>query len=236
MAMGGTAPVVVAGLLVELRSGIGTTGVALALVLAVAAAAVLGGTLAGVVAAISAALSFDFFHTRPYLSLAMDTHRDVTSTTCMLVSGIGVALLAGTAQSNRARWRTSRAAIEQLRNISGLVATGSSSPDILLSAQSELTTLLDLRSCRFETPPFETVLPLVERNGAIAGTSAHRYSGREFELPRATVALPVLTRGMVVGRFVLEPTPGRGVGLEHRVVAVAIADQVGAAFVPQRST
>ena len=36
-----------------------------------------------------------------------------------------------------------------------------------------------------------------------------------------------------LGRFVLEPTPGVGVPLERRVVAVALADQVGAVLVPR---
>ena len=35
--------------------------------------------------------------------------------------------------------------------------------------------------------------------------------------------------GRVEGRFVLTPTPGYPVSLERRVVAIAIADQVGAA-------
>jgi hypothetical protein len=34
--------------------------------------------------------------------------------------------------------------------------------------------------------------------------------------------------GRKLGRFVLRPTPGVGVTLEQQVVAVAIADQVGA--------
>ncbi len=42
--------------------------------------------------------------------------------------------------------------------------------------------------------------------------------------------MPVLARGQQIGRFVLDPAPGAGVSLESRVVAVAIADQVGAAL------
>ena len=41
----------------------------------------------------------------------------------------------------------------------------------------------------------------------------------------------MLGRGNVLGRFVLVPQPDTVVSLEQRVVAVAIADQVGAALV-----
>ena len=41
----------------------------------------------------------------------------------------------------------------------------------------------------------------------------------------------MLGRGNVLGRFVLVPQPNSVVTLEQRVVAVAIADQVGAALV-----
>ncbi len=40
--------------------------------------------------------------------------------------------------------------------------------------------------------------------------------------------LPVVGEGREIARFVLEPDPERGVSLEERVVAVAMADQLGA--------
>ena len=45
----------------------------------------------------------------------------------------------------------------------------------------------------------------------------------------------MLARGRPVGRFVLVPTPGTGVSLERRIVAVALADQAGAALTAERS-
>jgi hypothetical protein len=44
------------------------------------------------------------------------------------------------------------------------------------------------------------------------------------------IALPVLSRGQVVGRFVLDFGPGASATLEQRVVAIALADQVGASL------
>lgn len=48
------------------------------------------------------------------------------------------------------------------------------------------------------------------------------------ELPPGGAELQVLSRGQPVGRFVLLPAPGGTLSLEQRVVAVALADQVGA--------
>jgi hypothetical protein len=52
-------------------------------------------------------------------------------------------------------------------------------------------------------------------------------------LPGPELELLVRSRGQTQGRFVLKPTPGYPVELQRRVVAVAIADQVGAAVRPQ---
>jgi hypothetical protein len=46
-------------------------------------------------------------------------------------------------------------------------------------------------------------------------------------LPGPEIELIVQSQGRRMGRFVMTPTPGYEVSLERRVVAVAIADQVG---------
>ena len=40
----------------------------------------------------------------------------------------------------------------------------------------------------------------------------------------------MLSRGQIVGRFLLDFGPGAGATLEQRVVAIALADQVGASL------
>ena len=51
-------------------------------------------------------------------------------------------------------------------------------------------------------------------------------------LPGSEIELVVQSQGHTLGRFVMTPTPGYEVSLERRVVAVAIADQVGASLRP----
>ena len=99
--------------------------------------------------------------------------------------------------------------------------------------------MLTLKESRFEAMPFSFTahLPRLGRNGAIElqpqmrfGVKADGRSG--FELPAEGVELPVLARGQQIGRFVLIPTPGTPTTLEERMVAVAIADQVAAVWLP----
>ena len=94
VALGGAAPIVVAAALVALRDHLLNANVALVLVLVVVLAAVGGGRSAGAVAAVSAALSFNFFHTVPYLTLEIDSADDVETTLLLLAVGLAVGQLA----------------------------------------------------------------------------------------------------------------------------------------------
>jgi K+-sensing histidine kinase KdpD len=230
MAIGAIGPIVVAGALVGIRDSIANADVALLLVLVVVLAAVTGGWQAGAVGAAVAALSFDFFHTKPYLSLTIDSRDDTVTAALLLLVGISVGLLAGRARDARAAARTSSSEIDRIHRVAELAAHGASGEDVLLSAQDELRELLGLEHCRFEAPSTLRTLATVERNGTVTGTTVRHYAQGELELPREGAELPVLARGQQIGRFVLEPRAGVGVSLEQRMVAVAIADQVGAAL------
>lgn len=228
----GLAPIAVAALLVPLRDAVDNTNVALGLVLVVLAAALTGGRTAGGVAAVSSVLAFDFFHTRPYLSLTIDSTDDLVTTALLLPVGL---LVGGVSARGRRARRAAGAAADQLHRVhrlAELTAGGAASRVVLEQAQRELVALLGLRDAHFEAPPYEDVdLPVIERGGAVT-TDRHRYTLDGFELPPDGVVLPVLARGRPVGRFVLVPTPGTGASLERRIVAVALADQAGAALGP----
>ena len=94
IAIGGAAPIAVAAALVSLRDHMLNANVALVLVLVVVLAAVGGGRSAGAAAAVSAALSFNFFHTVPYLTLEIDSADDVETTLLLLAVGLAVGQLA----------------------------------------------------------------------------------------------------------------------------------------------
>ncbi|MGH9119771.1 MAG: hypothetical protein ACRD0A_18425 [Acidimicrobiales bacterium] len=132
--------------------------------------------------------------------------------------------------SAAARAEAGRSEIASIHRVAEMAAQGREAADVIAAAQQELTELLGLRNCRFEAPPFSLPRPRLERSGTISGQTHRRVAGRGFELPEEGVELPVLAHGQRVGRFVLDPSSGAGVTLEQRVVAVAIADQVGAAL------
>jgi Domain of unknown function (DUF4118) len=230
MAIGAIGPILLAGALVGIRDSIAAADVALLLVLVVVLAAVTGGWQAGAIGAVVAALSFDFFFTKPYLSLTIDSRDDVETALLLLVVGVSVGALAGRARDARAAAKHSSSEIDRIHRVAELAARGATGEEVLLRAQEELAELLDLESCRFEAPPYLRPLATIERNGTVTGTSVRHFARGELELPREGAELPVLARGQQIGRFVLEPQAGAGVSLERRLVAVAIADQVGAAL------
>ena len=207
-AMGGLAPIVVAGALVGVRGEILASTVALLLMVVVVAVAAVGGRGAGAIAALTAALSFDFFHTRPYLSLSIVSRDDVETAALLLVAGLIVGTLAGRSGRARQSAAASKSEIRRIHRLAELVASGESPIDVISACQAELTALLELRACHFEAPPFDLSLPRLERSGGISGASArdagrHRY--RDDRRRRQRVLLggrPAIAR--------VAPGPGRG--------------------------
>jgi hypothetical protein len=228
VALGSAAPILVAAALVSVRAHMLNANVALILVLVVVAAAVGGGRAAGAAAAVSAALSFNFFHTEPYLTLEIASADDVETTLLLLAVGLAVGQLAS---YRRHPLLTGERPADEIRRIHRVATVGEpgrhTSADMIMVAQTELSELLRLRSCQFEAFPFAHPLPRMERTGVVA---VMEYRGPDvgFALPADGTELPVQGRGHVLGRFVLVPQPNTAVTLEQRVVAVAIADQVGA--------
>lgn len=229
LAIGGLAPVAVAAALVGARSHIQNTNVALILVVVVVAAAAIGGRAAGACSAVVSALSFIFFHTEPYLRLSIDSADDVETTVLLLIVGLLVGDLTARAVRARASAAGSSLDIRRIHRVAERASRGEEAARVLEAAQGELIELLTLQSCRFEAQPVPVDLPRLERSGHL-DMKVWRFRDEGFELPPEGVELPVYGRGQQLGRFVLEPTIGVGVSLEQRVVAVAIADQVGAAL------
>ena len=225
--VGGLAPVAAAAALVALRGAMASTNVALVLVAFVVFIAAAGGPAAGATAAVSAALSFEFFHTRPYLHLRIASGDDVETTLLLLVVALVVGHVAATGRRARRSAVATYEEIKGLHRVAELGAQGERPPGVIVAAQGELTALLRLRGCRFEAPPFSSSLERLEHSGALPA-HGYRFQKGGFELPREGIELRVLGRGQLLGRFVLDPTPGTPVALERRVVAVAIADAVGA--------
>jgi hypothetical protein len=229
------APLGVAGLLTAFRTSFANSAAAVILVGVVVAVAAIGSRVAGFVAACSAALWFDFFLTRPYERLSIAGRSDIETAVCLLLVGIAVTELAARRRHHFAVATEESGYVSDLYEISELAAGSTPSAELVDRACERLSSLLFLRSCRFERGTSEGPLRRIESDGSVRLGSVG-WGAQTMGLPGKELELPVRSRGRSVGRFILEPTPGLPVSLERRVVAVAIADQVGAALSLERGT
>src|ERR1041385_1513154 len=85
IALGGLAPILAGAALVLVRGHVASANIALVLGIIVVAAGSMGGRAAGAVSALPAAASYDFFHTKPYLSLVIHDVDDVEMTILLLL-------------------------------------------------------------------------------------------------------------------------------------------------------
>jgi hypothetical protein len=229
-ALAGMLPIAISAALVGVRDEIVNANAALALVVAVVVCSLLGGWRAGSVAAVVSTLCYDFFFTRPYRSLNMTSQDDIETTVLLLIVGLIVGVSAARARRTKTSAAAGRSEILRIHRLGELAVSGADVADVITSARWELKDLLHLEGCWFEPPPYHMPLPTLQRSGVVSGVHERRMSGGNFELPRDGVELGVVAHGETVGRFVLEPSRGVGVSLEQRVVAIALADQVGQAI------
>jgi hypothetical protein len=222
-------PVVVALILVPFRTELHNANLALILVLVVVIAAIIGGRRAGALAALVATASFDFFLTQPYLSLKIETSNDLE--TVLILLGVGLLVGAVASRGRRSQRGRERAgeAISRVHRVADQIARGTPVDHVVESVCGELRELLALQDCWLEFPPFGYVMPSLERGGSIEG-SEHHWFGGGVALSPDGVELAVLEQGVTIARLVLIGDPESAATIEERVVAVALADQLGVAL------
>jgi hypothetical protein len=230
VSLAGLAPVAVACALVPLRGRIDNTVVALVLVLAVVASGAAGGRAAGAAAAVVSALAFDFFHTRPYLSLTIASAEDVETTVLLLVIGTAVGQLGVLARRRRNEAAQGRSELASLFRVAEQATRDTTPEDMIAAVKGELVRVLSLDHCTYHAGPPPERTPTLEPSGWIDAGGVHRYSRGGFALPQDGAAIPVRGRGVVLGHLLCLPARGTAVSLERRQVAVALADQLGAAL------
>jgi K+-sensing histidine kinase KdpD len=221
-------PVLVAAALTPWRDRLAAADNALILVVVIVAVATAGHRWAAAACALSAALSFDFFLTRPYGSFRITRTSDLVTELLLLVVGLAVGDLAARGRTHRVAAGEGRRHLSALHTVTELAATGQEPGQVAAEASRLLVSVLGLRSCRFtrDDPDLAArVLPDGQvRIGAVA------WSTGELGLPHRGVDLPIRGGGDVLAHFELVPEPGTRVPQDLLVVAVAIADQVGAAL------
>jgi hypothetical protein len=231
VAAGLLAPLALTAILVPFRTGFANTDAALALILLIVAVAAAGNRIAGYLAAISSAVWFDFFLTRPYERFTINRATDIETTVLLLLIGIAVTEIAvfgrreHTAASRRAGY------LEGINDAARAVAAGGSTDALIDEVNASLVRLLALRGSEFQYGIAGVGRPArIEHDGDVM------IDGRSYDvvnggLPanRGTELL-VENGGRLQGRFLLRPDPAARPTREQLLVAVALADQVGAAL------
>jgi K+-sensing histidine kinase KdpD len=233
--IGAALPFVVALVLVPLRDDIDNANVALILSASVVAVGLFGRRAATVAAAVSAMVWFDFFHTRPYESFTINSHDDVITAIVLLAVGIAVGEIAIRMRKAERAAEQSSQDIARIHAIAELVASGEDPDMVGLTVATELNELLSLKDCAFERgvgPPSEP-MAVLERSGDVR-IGELRWGVHQSGFPADKVLLEVQGGGVLWGHYVLVRTVGVPISFDRRVVAVALADQVGAAYAARR--
>jgi len=221
-----SAPIAVALLLTPWRDRWAAADDALLLVVVIVAVATAGRRWAAALCAVVAALSFDFFLTRPYQSLRITRSSDLTTEILLLVVGLLVGDLAARGRHHRTTAREGRDHLASLQVVTELAAAGGEPEDVARLVADELRRLLSLRSCTYATGDGGLAARLRSDGRVQVGTVV--WNTEDLGLPHRGVDLSVRSGGMVVGHFLLVPEPGVGVPRDVLLLAVSLADQVGA--------
>lgn len=225
-------PLGMAALMVPFRDSFADAAAALVLIAVVAVVAIAGTRTAGYVAAASAALWFDFFLTRPYEQLTITHSQDIEITVSLLIVGVIVTELAARSRRHLETAEEESDYVELLYQLSEFASSGATSDQLISRVSMHLTDLLGLRDCSFETGTALKPMLMLSHDGRVH-LGRVDWPGEQWGLPGRQVALDVYASGQVVGRFLMTPTTAKPVSLRSRLVAVALADQVGPHLIPR---
>jgi K+-sensing histidine kinase KdpD len=228
-------PLGVAAILVPFRSGFANTASALILVAVIVAVATLGNRISGFIATVSATIWFDFFLTRPYEKFAITQRPDIETAVSLFVVGAIVTELAAHNRLHHATAAEEADFVGLIHDVSEIATSGAASRDVVERVRNELIALLHLQACRYEAGSADHPMMRLEHDGRVF-LGGRVWGVHRVGLPGPELGLFVQNQGRPLGRFIMTPTPGYPVSQERRIVAVAIADQVGASLRPQLRT
>ncbi len=232
-------PIVLCATLSLARGAVDNTNAALVLVLVVVGVAASGQRLPGVVAALVGTAAFDFFLAAPYLQFAIADRDDIETAVLLVLIGLAVTEVALWGRRQQARSSSREGYLAGVVTAARLAASGAESALGLVElVGGQIADVLDLDDCRFDPAeePSTAGRPRLEPDGGITWRG-HIVDVRREGLPvQDEIELPVLSGGTILGRYLLVSTSAvRRPDLERRLVAVTLAEQVGAALAAHRT-
>jgi hypothetical protein len=224
------APLVVALALTPFRTHLSSANLALLLVVVIVAVSALGSRVAGVLAALSSAVWFDFFLTRPYQRFTISDADDITTALLLLAVGVAVSQLAAHARTLKLITVTDAQHLTHIHDTASLVQAGATPDAVVDQVRRQLVEVLGLRGCRFEYGSLLGRPPRLEQDGQVTVGRTHWDLDRDGWPPNE-IELRASAGAHYLGRFMLLPEPGAvPPPLQARLVAVSLADHVGAAL------
>jgi hypothetical protein len=138
--------------------------------------------------------------------------------------------------SRRRRTSSKRAGyLEGIRAAAQAVATGASAATLTDQVCSSLTAVLSLRACVFQAGMAGIGAPArLEQDGRVTMTRQSWDADRDGLPFSIDTELLAEADGLLMGRFLMTPLPGAHPSMEQRLVAIALADQAGAALANAR--
>jgi K+-sensing histidine kinase KdpD len=225
------APLALSAALVPFRASFPNTDAALALILVIVAVAASGYRPAGVLAAISAAAWFDFFLTVPYERFTITGRTDIETTILLLAIGIAVTEIAVRGRRHHQAAARRAGYLDGINSAARTVATGGSAAALTGQVCEQLTGLLSLAGCRFQDRVAGIGSPPRLRRDGTVTAGGQTWDAEHNGLPPGQdTELLAEAGGLLQGRFLLTPGPQTRPTLEQRLIAVALADQAGAAL------
>ena len=224
-------PLVVCAVLGLFRDSFPNTDAALVLVLVVVAVAANGYRLAGALAALSAALWFDFFLTQPYERFTIDRQADIKTTLLLLAVGIAVTELAVWGRRKAALASGQAGYLAGIRAATEVVSTGGSGRQLVQDVSQQLVRMLGLAGCHFEHGAAGVGQPArLRHDGEVEWRHQVCDVDREGLPVDVDIEVVVESGGHLVGRFMMRASPHSHPTRAQRLVAVTLANQVGAAL------
>jgi len=225
-------PPAVAAVLATLRDSFSAADAGLVLVLLVVAVAATGNRLAGGLAALSAGVWFDFFLTQPYHRFTIEDRQDIETTVLLLLVGTLVTELSVWGHRQQVAANRQAGYLAGIQDAAESLADDASPTEVIDQVRGQLTRMLRLRDCRFDfgrgvvggDHPQLLRNGLVEVQGAICDVE-------HLGLPISQdIELPVRGGDGHQGLFLLSASPDSRPSIAQRLMAVALADRVGAAL------
>jgi Domain of unknown function (DUF4118) len=216
---------------VPIRTSLPNTDLALILVLAVLAIGAGGRRLAVITAAVSAAFWFDFFDTAPFEHPSIQRAADLETTLVLAFVAIVGGELAVRIVAHRSHARSEAGRLARLSGAASMLASGEELALVVEAVGHELQGLLDLVECTFEVAAPNPARGRIRRDGELVLPSPPVGEGE------VTFEMAVWGHLHVFGQFVLSFQPDADPPSQADLVAaVALTDQVGAAFMTQAPT